>query len=180
MIKAYIDSDSVPVRLREIILRRLVKENIPAWFVADRPLKDVRQKIAEHTASLREPLRSTMDKEELRKVKSPIEMVVVETGANSADDRIVEMAEAPGLAITHDIPLAERLIKKGVTVIDDRGNVFSEENIRERMSERAYMAEFRENGIFIKAQKGMTDKDVNAFSNALDRELQKLKKTHGA
>ena len=175
MFSVYVDSDSLPVKQREILLRRLRKENCPSFFVADKDVKDVLKTIEEHTAELRRPLRATMDKEELRNVKSPIKFVKVTTGANSADDYLVEIAEVPGLGITHDIPLAERMIEKGLLVMDDRGNEYDASNIRERMSERAYMADFREMGLYVSAQKKFNSKDVENFSNTLDRLINKLK-----
>ena len=175
MFSVYVDSDSLPVKQREILLRRLRKENCPSFFVADKDVKDVLKTIEEHTAELRRPLRATMDKEELRNVKSPIKFVKVTTGANSADDYLVEIAKVPGLGITHDIPLAERMIEKGLLVMDDRGNEYDASNIRERMSERAYMADFREMGLYVSAQKKFNSKDVENFSNTLDRLINKLK-----
>ena len=175
MFSVYVDSDSLPAKQREILLRRLRKENCPSFFVADKDVKDVLKTIEEHTAELRRPLRATMDKEELREVKSPIKFVKVTSGANSADDYLVEIAEVPGLGITHDIPLAERMIEKGLLVMDDRGNEFNSSNIRERMSERAYMADFREMGLYVSAQKKFNSKDVENFSNTLDRLINKLK-----
>ena len=39
-----------------------------------------------------------------------IETVIVEAGADAADDRIVELAAPGDLVITADIPLADRVI----------------------------------------------------------------------
>ncbi len=175
MFSVYVDSDSLPSRQREVLLRRLCKENCPALFVADRAVRDVLRTIEEHTAALRAPYRDKLGKDELKEIRSPIRFVVVETGTNSADDYLVENAVAPGLCITHDIPLAERMIEKGILVIDDRGNVFDASNIRERMSQRAYMAEFREMGLYVSPQKGFDRKDIENFSNSLDRMFFSLK-----
>ena len=79
-------------------------------------------------------------------------MVVVEGGENAADDKIVELANENNLCITHDIPLAARLIEKNVYVIDDRGNVLDKNNIRERLSIRDTQKDFREMGIFNEKQ----------------------------
>ena len=38
----YLDADSLPLKHREIILKRCIKENIITFFVADRELKDVK------------------------------------------------------------------------------------------------------------------------------------------
>lgn len=117
-----------------------------------------------------------MSKEDLRKIKSRIKMLVVESGANSADDKIVEMAEAPALAITHDVPLSKRLIEKGVIVIDDRGNKLDSSNIAERMSIRAINSDFREMGIVSDKSKRFDCATINKFSSAFDKAINDLKK----
>ena len=176
MFKLYIDADSLPKQHRKIILNRIVKENIESYFAADRELSDVLEAKALHTAQLRSPFKDTLDKQELRKIKSSINMVVVSTGANSADDKLVEIAEAPGIAITHDIPLAARLLEKGISVIDDRGNEYTSDDIKERLSIRSVMADFREMGIFDDKSKRFDDRTINAFANSFDRLIDKYKK----
>ena len=103
-------------------------------------------------------------------------MVVVESGSNAADDALVELAESPALAITHDIPLAARLLEKDLIVIDDRGNTLTKERIRERLSERENNALFREMGLFDNKSKHFDEKTIRAFSAAFDRALSILEK----
>ncbi len=174
----YVDADSVPVQIRSIILRRVVKEGLTAIFVADRPLKDVKLAYEQHTAALRSAAKagSEEDGERLRAIRSPIAMVVVEAGEDSADDWIVEHAEEGSLAITHDVPLANRLAQKGLVVLDDRGAVFTKENIGERLSMRNLMGELREMGIFNEQHKRMDNRQVKAFSDAFDTVLHTLLK----
>jgi uncharacterized protein YaiI (UPF0178 family) len=178
MLKIYIDADSLPVQLRAIILRRIIREELAAWFVADRPLKDVNSAIAEHTALLRRQKREggVVDQTALRAIKSQIVMVVVAPGDDSADDWIVEHAATPALAITHDIPLASRLVERGITVLDDRGGIYTEENIAQRLSVRNIMGEFREMGIYAERHRPMDSRQVKAFSDAFDATLTKLLK----
>lgn len=167
----YIDADSLPQSHRRILLRRIMKNNIRAVFAADRPLCDVNEAIAEHTAALRHPLRDTLDRSELRKVKSTITMVVVESGANAADDYIADNITPPALCITHDIPLAARAVEKGAIALDDRGAVLDSSNIAERLSIRNAMYILREGGAMPEKQKRMDQKNLEAFSNSLDRIL---------
>ena len=165
-----VDADSVHRDIRSIILRRAVRNHLEAFFVADRSLDDVKRAIEEDTRLLRYPHRLTMEKSELRAIRSRISMIVVESGANSADDRIVEIASSPSLAITHDIPLAARLIEKGILVMDDRGHEYSKENIRERLSLRDCMTEFRNMGIkTAERQDRITQRTIQEFSNTFDR-----------
>ncbi len=171
MPKIYIDADSVPTQIRAIILRRFAKENLSAIFVADRTLKDVRTASDEHTANLRSQARGQgeTDDERLRSIHSPIEMVVVASDLDSADNWIVAHAQSGDVAITHDIPLASRLANRGLTVLDDRGNVYTSENVAERLSMRNLMGELREMGIYSEQHRPMDNRTVKAFSDAFDR-----------
>ncbi|HOE84615.1 MAG TPA: DUF188 domain-containing protein [Sphaerochaeta sp.] len=178
MVTLYVDADSVPLQIRSIILRRVAKEDLAAIFVADRPLKDVKRAYEEHTAALRAAAKEggEEDAERLRSIRSPIAMVVVSAGLDSADDWIVEHSEDGSVAITHDVPLASRLAQKGLVVLDDRGGVYTRENIGERLSMRNLMGELREMGIFSEQHKRMDNRQVKAFSDAFDGVLHTLLK----
>jgi len=169
-----IDADSLPLKHRQLILRRAVKNNVRCIFAADRKIGDVEEAIKEHTIALRSPLRGTLSKEEIRRVKSTIELRVVESGANAADDCLVELCQPPCLAVTHDIPLASRLIEKGAVVLDDRGDILTHSNIGERLSIRDAMYSFREAGIFNEKQKRMTSSTLQEFAAAFDKEISKF------
>ena len=174
--RLYIDADSLPQRHRQIVLKRIIRCGYEAWFAADRPLPDVMKAIEEDKRVRRAAFRDTLTREEARKIGSGIHMEVVESGENSADDRLVELAEAPALAITHDIPLSARLIEKGITVIDDRGNTLSAENIRKRLSERESNARFREMGLFTDKSKHFDERTIREFSAAFDRAIVALER----
>ena len=183
MFSIYIDSDSLPKTHRPIVLKRIVKESQyikECIFASDRLLPDVRDTIEEHTASLRRPFRDTLDKAELRAIKSNISMVVVPSGANSADDYLVEHALLPGFAITHDIPLASRLVEKGLVVLDDRGHEYTKENVRVRLSERNFMTELREIGVNAEKTKSFDSRTINEFSSAFDRVISRYIKEYGS
>jgi len=168
----WIDADSLPKNLRPIILRAGKRINCKVVFTADRTLSDVTQFIAEDTASLRQE--SGLEGEERKKIKSKISMVVVESGENSADDFMVFNAPVQSLCVTHDIPLASRLLEKGCVVIDDRGRDFTKENIRQLLSERAVNNELRSWGVFSEQQKKMNSSDTKAFADNFDRKLRTL------
>ena len=174
MFTLFVDSDSLPLRHRKIILSRVMKDGIRTQFIADRSLPDVMEAIETHTKMLRDPFRGSLAKEELRKIRSSITMTVVETGENSADDRIAELVSAGDLVISHDVGLSERVIAKGATALDDRGNIYTAANIRERVSERDYMKAFREMGLNDLKQKSLSEKDYQRFSNSFDSLIAKL------
>ena len=176
MFKIYVDADSLPEKQRLLLIRRLVKENIVSVFAADRPVKDVIAAIAEHTGALRAQMKGKIPDQDLKKIKSPISFVLVPSGLNSADDFLVSVAEEGGLCITHDIPLSARMIEKGLVVIDDRGRIYDRSNINERLGERNFMTEMRENGFFEERHKRIGNKDVENFANALDKLILKMSK----
>ena len=76
-----------------------------------------------------------------------IESIVVEDGFDVADDYIVEHAAPEDLVITADIPLAARIVAKGGVALDPRGELYTEENVGERLSIRDLMMELRSGGL---------------------------------
>lgn len=166
-----VDADSLPQRWRAIIIRRALKDDLECRFFADRDLSDVRTAIEEDTRRLRDPYRDSLGREDLRRIRSRLSMHVVPTGADSADDHIVELADADSLVISHDIPLLERAIAKGARAMDDRGHEYDEGDIRARMGQRAVNYAMREMGLFGERQRQLDAKTLEAFSNTLDRIL---------
>jgi uncharacterized protein YaiI (UPF0178 family) len=95
-------------------------------------------------------------------------------GENSADNRIVELAMPGDLAVTRDIPLANRLVEAGVCVIDDRGRLYTRENIRERLSLRNFMVGLAENGLGMERSNSYGKKELKAMADSLDQVLMRL------
>lgn len=178
MLKLYVDADSCPKNLRQVVLRAIMRKNLISFFVADRPLKDIEIAYQQHTSELRKSAKEAgeVDEMTLRAIRSPISMVIVKPGMDSADDWIVENASLPALAITHDIPLASRLVEKGLIVLDDRGKTYTRENMAQRLSVRNAMTEFREMGLFAEKHERMGNKQIKAFSDAFDSLLTAMLK----
>jgi hypothetical protein len=101
------------------------------------------------------------------------EMEICPNTDNSADDRIVELAEKGDLAITRDVPLAKRLVEAGVNVIDDRGRFFSADNINELLSLRNFSVGLAESGLGMERTANYGKKDLKSFADSLDRILTK-------
>jgi uncharacterized protein YaiI (UPF0178 family) len=104
------------------------------------------------------------------------EMELCPPGPNAADDRLVELAEPGDLAVCRDIPLAKRLLEKGVSVIDDRGRVFSRENIGEMLSLRDFMVGLADNGMETERIAHYGKRELKSFADSLDRTLTRLLK----
>ncbi|MDR3077553.1 MAG: DUF188 domain-containing protein, partial [Planctomycetota bacterium] len=64
---------------------------------------------------------------------------LVPPGADKADDHIVEKAGPLDLAVTGDIPLAARLVERGIMVLSPRGEEMTQANIGERLAMRNLM-----------------------------------------
>jgi len=92
-------------------------------------------------------------------------------GEGSADDRIAGLAAPGDLVVTRDLPLAERLVDAGVLVIDDRGRVYTRENIRERRSLRDFMVGLADNNLGPDRTASYGPRELHAFASSLDREL---------
>jgi len=144
----WIDADSFPRRLRNIVKKAATRTRVQAVFVSDRKLLDVKG--------------------------SFVENIVVPHGSGRADEEMVERVQAGDLAITRDIPLAARLVDRGALVIDDRGKLYTPENIRERLSLRHAMEGFRMAGINLEGSSPPGEKEIRNFAGALDRELTRL------
>ena len=144
--KILIDADSCPRDARELCTRRAAKLNIKTIFAANRPIPGV----------------------------SVENMELCPPGENSADDRIVTLAESTDLVITRDVPLAKRLVEKGTTVLDDRGRVFTKDNINELLSMRNFIVGLAENGLGVERKPGYGKKELKAFADSLDRLLAKI------
>lgn len=169
----WVDADSVPTNLRQIILRAASRTDATCRFVADRDLKDVRQFIADDTFMRRQKAKEEgmTDETEIKTIKSKISIIVVQSGENSADDYIVQNAENSQLCITHDIPLASRLLDKGCIVIDDRGRQYTDSDIRAKLSDRLVNQELRSWGVFSEQQKKIDASKQKDFADMLDRTL---------
>ena len=110
-----------------------------------------------------------------KKLKIPdslfIKIQIVKEGPDEADDRIVELVNEGDLVITHDIPLADRVIEKGATVINPRGKLYNKKNIKQTLFMRNLMTDLRNGGIHIERSTAFSTKDKHAFANQLDRFL---------
>jgi len=109
---------------------------------------------------------------------SGVSLELVEGGSGAADDRIAERSAAGDLAVTRDIALAGRLAEKGLRVLNDRGDVFTAENARERRSLRDRAAELRALGLAPESPRARSwgERERKLFADALDRELARALK----
>ena len=103
--------------------------------------------------------------------------IQVAAGPDVADEKIAEMAVEGDLVVTQDIPLADIIVQKKAFAISPRGKLFTEANVKERLSVRDFMTDLRSMGIETGGPAPFTDRDRQNFNNSIDRFLTKqLKK----
>ncbi|MDP1575092.1 MAG: YaiI/YqxD family protein [Coxiellaceae bacterium] len=107
--------------------------------------------------------------------ESLIKTVRVSQGADVADNYIVDHVVAGDLVITADIPLADRVISKHAVALDPRGEFYTTENIRQRLSMRDFLHDLRGSGVNTGGAKPLHAQDIKLFADALDRYLTKCK-----
>ncbi|MCK5785142.1 MAG: YaiI/YqxD family protein [Candidatus Sabulitectum sp.] len=108
-----------------------------------------------------------------------LELVVVDKGADVADDWIVEHADVDDIVISGDIPLASRCLKKGAMVLGNTGRPFTQDNIGDVLSLRNLLADLREQGMITSGPKPFAKKDRSRFLQALDEMIVKTRIRNG-
>lgn len=106
--------------------------------------------------------------------KSPsIRTVQVPSGFDVADNEIVKRCSAGDLVITSDIPLAAEVIEKGARALSPRGELFSVDDIRARLTMRDFMDTLRASGIDTGGPPTLSQGERQLFANHLDTILAK-------
>jgi uncharacterized protein YaiI (UPF0178 family) len=109
--------------------------------------------------------------------RSPlIEQVVVEAGPDVADDWIAERTHPGDIAVTNDIPLAERVLQAGGQAITPKGVPFTVNSIGSAIAQRALMEQLRSTGEFLGGPKAFDRNDRSRFLQALDEAVQKARR----
>jgi hypothetical protein len=145
--KLWVDADALPGEVKEIIVRASQRLKLATVLVANKNVRVVESAL--------------------------ISVVRVGQGADVADAYIVAHSAAGDLAVTADIPLAAALVAKGVTAIDPRGDVYSENNVGDRLSTRDLMASLRELGVETQGPPPFDAKAKQKFAARLDSLLTK-------
>ena len=105
-----------------------------------------------------------------------VEVVVVASGADAADDWIAEHIGMGDIAITNDIPLADRCIKAGSRVLRPNGTVLNEDAIGMALATRDLMTDLREAGTITGGPRPFSKQDRSQFLNVLETTVQAVKR----
>ena len=141
----WVDADACPQVIKEILFRAADRAQVLTTLVAN--------------TSLRTP------------PSDFIRTVRVAPGFDVADYRIVQQVQPGDLVITADIPLAAEVIARGAHALDPRGQLYSEDNVRERLAIRNLMQELRSTGALIAGPAPLGQRERQLFANHLDRFL---------
>ena len=141
----WIDADACPREVKQVVFRASERLSMPVCVVAN--------------AAMHAP-RSDL-----------ISVVRVEAGLDVADHHIAKSVVPGDIVITADIPLAARVVEAGATAIDPRGDLYTEENVRTRLSTRDFMQELRTAGLVQGGPPPFGRADTHRFAATLDRLL---------
>lgn len=146
----WVDADSCPVVIKDILFRAAERTGIQTTLVANSPI---------------------------RIPKSPyISMLQVGAGFDVADDEIVKRLEIGDLVITSDIPLAADVLEKDAYALSVRGEMFSSGTIKAKLNVRDFMETMRSSGLQTGGSAALNQADRQNFANKLDQLLTKLQK----
>ena len=111
----------------------------------------------------------------IRPYPSPlVELVIVEQGADAADEWIADHISNGDIAITSDIPLAARCLEQGAQALKPNGEAFTENSIGMALATRELMQGLRESGEITGGPRPFSNRDRSEFLNALEVAVQKI------
>lgn len=144
----WVDADACPSVIKEILYRAAERKKLPLVLIANQPL---------------------------RTPPSPyISSLTVNKGFDEADNEIVRRTAPGDLVITADIPLAADVLAKGGLALNPRGELYSPDTIKQKLTMRDFMETLRASGIQSGGPATLNQGDRQAFANQLDKILQRL------
>lgn len=148
MSEIYVDADACPVK--DEVMRVAYRHQLRVHFVSNSFMR--------------------LDDSEL------VNRVVVAEGPDVADDWIAERAGPGDIAITADIPLADRCVKAGAAALSPTGKPFSPESIGMALAMRNLMSDLRETGEISGHNPSFSRKNRSDFLQELEKLVQQAKR----
>lgn len=146
--RIWVDADACPNVIKDILYRAAERLRVSLILVANQPLR-------------------TPPSPYIRTMRVP-------SGFDVADNHIVEQVQSGDLVVTADIPLAAAVIERDAHALNPRGELYSKENIRERLNMRDFLDTLRGAGVQTGGPAALRHSDRQAFANQLDRLLNRL------
>jgi uncharacterized protein YaiI (UPF0178 family) len=145
--KIWCDADACPVVIKDILFKAANRTETLLTLVAN---QNVTVPPSKYIKSLR-----------------------VSSGFDVADNEIVKRLDSGDLVITSDIPMAADVIEKGGIALSPRGELYTLENIKARLTMRDFMDSLRSSGVNTGGPPPLNQTDRKTFANHLDRFLAK-------
>ena len=145
--KIWVDADACPVVIKEILFRAAERTGVQLTLIANQPVPTPPSRL--------------------------IQSIQVASGFDVADNEIVKRLDVGDLVITGDIPLAAEVIEKGGHALNPRGELYTTDNIRARLTMRDFMETLRSSGVDTGGPPPLSQSDRQAFANQLDKFLTK-------
>ena len=143
--RIWVDADACPRVIKDILFRAADRVKIQVILVANQPISVPASRF----------LRS----------------IQVASGFDVADNHIVQESRKGDLVITADIPLAAEIVEKECLALNPRGEMYTEENVRQRLNIRDFMDTMRGSGLATGGPPPLSQQERQAFANQLDRFL---------
>jgi uncharacterized protein YaiI (UPF0178 family) len=145
----WVDADACPAVIKEILYRVADRVQMTVTLVANQLLRVPPSRF--------------------------IRSVQVPAGADVADKEIVRLLAPGDLVVTGDIPLAAEVLNKGGFALNPRGEFYTNDNIAQMLTMRAFMDELRGSGVDTGGPAAFSQSDRQHFANSLDRHLARRK-----
>ena len=145
--KILVDADACPKTIKEILFRAAIRTKIKLILVSNHALSTP---------------------------ASPfISKIQVMAGFDVADNKIIQNLESGDLVITADIPLANDVINKSGIALNPKGELYTKNNIKERLSLRNFSADLRSSGMQTGGPSSLSKNEIQNFANVLNSILSK-------
>jgi uncharacterized protein YaiI (UPF0178 family) len=144
----WVDADACPSAIKELLYRAAAQRKVNVTLVANQHMRTPNSEY--------------------------VDIIVVPSGMNVADRRILSLVESGDLVITSDIPLAADVVAQGGQALNPRGELYTDRNVGERLVVRNMLDELRAGGQVIGGPSNFSAKDKQAFANQLDRWLTRI------
>ena len=138
----WVDADACPAVIKEVLFRAAMRTEVQLTLVANQAIR------IPNFASIR--------------------MLQVPSGLDVADAEIVRRCRPGDLVITGDIPLAAEVIGKGAMALSPRGEFYSSDDIKARLTMRDFLDTMRGSGVITGGPSALSQAERSRFAGHLD------------
>ena len=147
-VQIWIDADSCPALVRNHTVKIGLQLNLKVYFVANKEIKC--------------------------DFSNAYQMIICNQEKDAADNYIFLNVQENDLVITRDIVFADRLVERNIACINDRGTIFTKDNIKPLLSTRDFDLSLAQMGLVKHYNEGYDKKKFAAFANSFDKVIHQL------